>query len=79
MGNRGLAILERILREKNSQFEGEREQLCELRGGILGNGRVFELPSIDPPIVGNPKPTIQIDCEPNSHILGTHITHWLIP
>ena len=33
---------------------------------------MFGLPSIGPPIVGNPKPTIQIDCEPKNHILSTH-------
>ena len=39
---------------------------------MRGNRSAFGFLSIGSPIVGNLKPIIQIDCEPNSYILGTH-------
>ena len=65
MGKKGLAILERMLREKSSHSKGEREQLCGEKRRAWVNRSVFKLPSKGSPILGNPKPTIQIDCEPN--------------
>ena len=55
--------MERTLREKRSHPKGEREQLYEQREGFECMS-VFRLSSKGSPIVGNPKPTIQIDCEP---------------
>ena len=65
MRKKGLAILERMLREKSSHFEGEREQLCGEKRRKWVNMSVFKLLSKGSPIIGNLKPTIQIDCEPN--------------
>ena len=70
MRRRGLAILGRTHREKDyskrrgSGFEREREREREREGAA--KTRVTGFPGEGPPIVGNPKSTIQIDCEPNS-------------
>ena len=46
--------------------------MIEVKRRVGGNRSILRLSSIGSPIVGNPKPIIQIDCEPNSYILGTH-------
>ena len=46
--------------------------MTEVKKRVGGNRSILRFSSIGSPIVGNPKPTIQIDCEPNSYILGTH-------
>ena len=56
--------MERTLREKRSHPKGEREQLYEQREGFECMS-VFRLSSKGSPIVGNPKPTIQIGCKLN--------------
>ena len=69
----GLAILGRTLREKRNHSEIEKERLCEVKRGVWVKRSALRLPSKGSPVVGNPTPTIQIDCEPKQRLSPTAI------
>ena len=64
MRKRGLAMLERIGRGESNHSEKKRRWFCEVKRRVCGNRSVLGLLSIGPPLIGNPKPTIQKNCEP---------------